>query len=207
MRKVLIQSLLIILFLMTSILITSGLSNGNFGIESFVELQQKTLELNKEVNNLQSKNTSEYKAKKQALLEATSHYKEQKAEYEKIANTLQSVGDTKDYEFDLYDIDFLWTIIGNYATEEGIVLQFDVSKVLNESPFSNADYILCNLNFTVSGEYGSIVNFIYNLEDDERLGFEIHNFAMKKTEENIQSTFVVKSIPINNKNLSIAAKP
>ena len=29
---------------------------------------------------------------------------------------------------DIYDVDFLWTIVGNYATEEGINLKFDICR-------------------------------------------------------------------------------
>lgn len=206
MRTKLIICLLTILILMTCIFITSGIGDGNFGIESFVKLQQKTAELNAEVYDLQAKNTSEYKIKMQELLDAVSDYKKQKENYESLIPLVQGVGDKENKSFDLYDIDFLWTIIGNYATEDGIELQFDVSKVSNDVSFLNTDYILCDLKFTVLGEYISIVDFIYDLEDDERLNFEIRNFTMNKEGEKLQAKFVVKSIPINKTNLSIVAQ-
>jgi len=58
------------------------------------------------------------------------------------------------------------------------------------------------LNFTVTGDYIPITNFIYNLEDDETLNFEISDFMLEKGGENLQSIFVVKNVPINSKNLS-----
>ena len=206
MRIKLIISLLIILILMTCILITSGIGDGNFVVESFVKLEQKTAELNSEVYNLQSQNTSEYKIKRQALIDVSNEYKNKKMQYESLIPIIQGVGNEKSKSFDLYDIDFLWTIIGNYATEDELELQFDVSKFTNDIYFLNADYILCDLKFTILGEYLSIVDFIYDLEDDERLNFEISNFIMNKMEKNLQAKFVVKSIPINKKNLSIAAQ-
>ena len=96
----------------------------------------------------------------------------------------------------------MWTIIGNYATEEGVVLQFDVISVSNNITSKHKNYILCDLNFSIVGEYTSIVNFIYDLEDDERLNFEIRNFILEKVGENLQAKFLVNSIPINQKNLS-----
>ena len=78
--------------------------------------------------------------------------------------------------------------------------------VSNDITFFNTDYILCNLTFIVSGEYLSIVDFLYDLEDDERLNFEICNFTIKKQGESLQANFIVKSIPINKTNLSIAAQ-
>lgn len=204
MRKILIKILLIILFLMNLVLILIGLWNGNLGINSFFSLQQKTTKLNEKVYDLQTKTTSEYKAKKQALIDAISNYQNKKQEYENVIEKVQSVGNVeREYVFDLYDIDFLWTIIGNYATKEGITLKFDVSKLQDNDIFVNTDYILCDLNFTVSGQYLSIVNFIYDLEHDERLKFEIRNFSIEKKDKILQSSFIVKSIPINNTNFSI----
>ena len=39
---------------------------------------------------------------------------------------------------------------------------------------------MSDINFTVSGTYNSIIEFIYDIEDDDRLGFEIKNFKMSK---------------------------
>ncbi len=102
---------------------------------------------------------------------------------------------------DLYDVDFLWTTIGNYATEKGITLQFDVSKSPTATAISS-EYVMCNLNFTVTGEYIDITDFIYSIENDDKLNFEISNFLMEKGGENLQATFVIKDVPINSKNLS-----
>lgn len=201
MRKFLIKSLLFILIIMTLILLISGIGYGNFGIKSFLKLEQETSNLYSEVYKLQEKNTIEYESKKELLINSAKIYNQKKSEYNSLIPIIYGVGNNM---FDLYEIDFLWTIIGNYATEEGIILQFDISKTLNDSVFENTDYILCNLNFTISGEYSSIVDFIYDLENDERLGFEIRNFELKKFEENLQAKFVVNSTPINKTNLSIA---
>lgn len=200
MRRFLIKVLLFILIIMTLILIISGIGYGNLGIKSFLELEQETSNLYSEVYKLQEKNTIEYESKKELLVKSANEYNQKKAEYNDLIPVIYGVGKNI---YDLYEIDFLWTIIGNYATEEEIVLQFDISKTLNDSIFENTDYILCNLNFTILGEYSAIVNFIYDLENDERLGFEIRNFELKKFEENLQAKFIVNSIPINKKNLSI----
>lgn len=62
-------------------------------------------------------------------------------------------------------------------------------------------YTMCDLKFTVSGDYIPITNFIFRLEDDNRLGFEISDFTLVKGGENLQATFTVKNVPINNENL------
>lgn len=61
---------------------------------------------------------------------------------------------------------------------------------------------MCDLNFTITGEYIAITDFIYSIEGDDKLNFEISNFLLEKGGENLQATFVVKEVPINSKNLS-----
>ena len=61
---------------------------------------------------------------------------------------------------------------------------------------------MCDLKFTVSGDYIPITEFIYHLEDDNKLGFEISNFEMAKGGNNLQAAFTVKGVPINNANLT-----
>ena len=102
---------------------------------------------------------------------------------------------------DLYEVDFLWATIGNYATENNLTLQFDITKSTSIAAVS-ADYAMCDLNFTVTGEYIAITDFLYDIENNDKLGFEISNFVMEKGGENLQATFVVKGVPINNRSLS-----
>ena len=75
MRKKLIKSLLFIVIIMFIILITLGLYDEEFGVKSYIKLQQKTKQSYINVQKLQNKNTSEYKARKLALLEASEEYK------------------------------------------------------------------------------------------------------------------------------------
>ena len=102
---------------------------------------------------------------------------------------------------ELYDVDFLWTTIGNYATQKGVTLQFDVSKSATKTSIL-PEYVICDLNFTITGDYIAITDFIYSMENDDKLNFEIRDFLMEKGGENLQATFIVKDVPINSKNLS-----
>ena len=57
------------------------------------------------------------------------------------------------------------------------------------------------MNFTITGDYISITEFISSLEDNDQLSFEIRDFMLEKGGENLQATFVVKEVPINSKDL------
>ena len=103
----------------------------------------------------------------------------------------------------------MWTRIGNYATQHGLDLEFNISK--NSSDQGNSEYILSDLSFIATGEYNEIADFISNLEKDERLEFEIRNFAMKnekikdKNDKEtivLKATFTVYSVAINKSTLT-----
>ena len=85
-----------------------------------------------------------------------------------------------------YTIEYLWSQVGNHATQEGVNIRMDVVSGVDENTK--------NLNFTVSGNYLAITNFITELENDSSLQFTIDEFAMTQN----QCTFVVRDVYIKN---------
>lgn len=206
MRKILILIVLILMIFLSYTVIVSGLSLGSKTLTNYKDLEEKSSQLNVALQNLNTQNTSQYESKKLALLSAVRNYKEKKEQYETILPEIEASKEEEDNSnpvapVDLYDVGFLWTIIGNYASEEGIALDLNFVKD-NTSTSVSTDFLFCDLKFTVSGDYITITDFIYDLEDDDRLNFEISDFQLAKGGSNLQSTFVVKSVPLNNKNLS-----
>ena len=150
---------------------------------------------------LNEKNNVEYEAKKSALNTAIKEYKNKKEEYNDLVKKGEIEDSVANGSVNLYDVDFLMITIGNWATNKGVTLQLDITKS-NTSTSVSSEYVMCNLNFTITGDYISITNFIYSIEDDEQLGFEVRDFAMEKGGENLQATFIVRDVPINSENLS-----
>jgi len=201
-------SIILILLIVCCYMVTFGKNEViNSKVPSISQLASASDELNKSVAMLETKTTTDYDKRKQTLSKNIEEYNKAKAEYDKLmpeelANNVLAENDIKD----IYDVDFLWTIIGNYATEEGITLKFDVdrnttsaSSIKNDTGSSN--YVVCDLQFTITGKYINLTQFIYDLEDDDRLNFEINNFHMIKSGEDLQVTLVVKEIKVNADNL------
>lgn len=201
MRKYLLILILIITGIMFFSLMFFGFRIGSFQINSYDNIETTSLEKKQLLAELNYKNTTEYTAKKSALDSAVQKYKNKKLQYDTLVSEGQISDSTIYNSLDLYDVDFLWTTIGNYATEKEITLQFDVVKSSSTTSISS-EYVICDLNFTVTGEYIAITDFIYSIENDEKLNFEISDFLIEKGGENLQATFVVKEVPINSKNLS-----
>lgn len=202
MRKYLLILILIITGVLCFSLIINGFEIGNLKIiKSYDDVEKMSLEKKTLITELKQKNDAEFVAKTAALSSAAQEYKNKKAQYEKLV----SEGQIKEQEassLDLYDVGFLWTTIGIYATENGVTLQFDVSKSATAIAPISSEYVMCDLNFTVTGEYIDITDFIYSLENDDKLNFEITDFTLEKGGENLQATFVVKEVPVNSKTLS-----
>ena len=201
MRKYLLILILIITGVLCFSLMIGGLKVGDFKlVKSYNDVSKISQEKKQIVSDLKQKNATEFMAKKAALNTAVQEYKTKKAQYDKLVEAGQ-IKEAAYNSVDLYDIDFLWTTIGIYAAENKVTLQFDVSKSASATAIS-PEYVMCDLNFTVTGEYIDITDFIYSIENDDKLNFEISNFAMEKGGENLQATFVVKKVPVNSKTLS-----
>lgn len=174
------------------------------------QLENTSEMLNSQIISLDQITNEGFDQKKKELEKTIEDYKTTKSEYEEVlekfseetAQTLLEIQDAQSE--DVYDVDFLWTIIGNYATEEGINLQFDINKNTS-SPSSinntSSDYIVCDLKFTITGKYINLTDFIYDLEDDDRLNFEINDFTMQKEGEDLLVTLNIKEVKINADNL------
>ena len=197
MRKYLLILILIITALVCLLLMSFGLGV----IPSFAEVEQVRFEKQQVLGELNYKNSTEFTAKKAALNSAAEEYKNKKNQYDSLVKD-GKITDSDLYDsMELYDIDFLWTIIGNYATQKDVTLQFDVSKSATSAAISS-QYVMCDLSFTVTGEYIALTDFVYSMENYEKLNFEISNFVQEKAGENLQATFVVKEVPLNSSNLS-----
>lgn len=172
-------------------------------IASVKQLEQKSKELNQAVASLELKTNATYDKKKEELEAVIKNYNSAKTEYDELVPDVDLVSQVGSK--DTYDVSFLWTIIGNYATEEGVLIKMDIGKNTTSASSlqnsSTSEFIVCDLKFVATGKYINLASFIQNLEDDDRLGFEINNFDMQKSGEDLQVTLTVKEVKVNSKDL------
>lgn len=202
MRKAILIFVLILTAIICFGIISQGIQIGNFKINSYKQIEEISAKRENLLNQFDKKNITEIEEKHANLKSAVKDYNTKKAEYDELVSKGKINNSSIQNSIYIYDMDFLWTTIGNYATQRGVTLQLDVTKSATSSSISSDEYIMCDLSFTVTGEYVAITDFIYSIEDDDQLSFEIRNFMLEKGGENLQATFLVKDIPINNKNLS-----
>lgn len=201
MRKYLLILIVIILAILCVNLVVHGFKIGKFKINSYSEIAKISSEKDALLTELNQKNSAEFKQRIENLKTSTENYKKVKAEYDTYVESGEISENAIYNSMNVYEMDFLWMTIGSYATEKGVTLQFDVTKSATSTSLAS-ECIMCDLNFIITGEYIPITDFIYSLEDDDKLNFEIRNFVLEKGGENLQATFVVRDVPINSQNLS-----
>ena len=202
MKRVIIIILLILAILVGYNVIFNGITNtnGEVLVSSYKQIESASTSLASDIAVYNTLNDTQYNTLLKSLNETREEYEEAKEEYEELIEEIEEItgtdvttGDEIVYASQLYvyEIDFLWTIIGNYAKTEGTTITMDVNNS-SVSVSESSGYKYYNLLFSVSGEYIDIANFLYDIEDDDRLEFEIRDFYMTSG----TATFTVYGVPI-----------
>lgn len=198
MRKVLFTLLLILVLILSGITITKGLNIVKYdiwGIKDIIAKDEEIDDLNLKLSDLVS---TTYPSTLKKLESSAQTMEKTKSEYESKALLISEKDSNMQTE--KYEIEFLWTKIGNYAQDNDVEIKIDVT----DSQISGR----YDLNFTVSGKYSDITQFIYDIENDSKLGFKIEKFKMVPSENGVQATFSCTEIKIDieNSNQSVTDK-
>lgn len=139
----------------------------NFNTSSYAGILDKTVELNDKIKELEEKNTTDYKLALNKKNAAVNNFEDSKAAYDEMAETASVEEIREANKREEYFLDYLWMKIGTYANDSEI-------KVL-----INPDYEAATIDFDISGQYIAVINFIYDLENDADLAFNIDNLVMQ----------------------------
>jgi hypothetical protein len=205
MKRILIVVALCIVIWFGYTVVTNGVDNNklNLNILGYKSLEEESDSLTKAVEAYNTKNQDTYDQALVTLNNSIKKYNESKAKYEEVIAELATTDDTSSEEEEpevteiispikTYEINFILTVLQNYADKEGVDIV--VSTETSSSSDTTSAYIYCNLKFTVKGAYISISDFIADIEQDDRLGFEINSFSMTSG----SATFTAKNIPLNS---------
>lgn len=193
MKKLLLSILTVLVIILTAITMIKGLKIGNINILGIMEMKQKNEELDTTVKEATKLASTDYQKRIDDLNDAIKKLEAEKTNYEdrvnvSTENNVESANQT--YE---NMIEFLLVRIENHAKPEGVSMNMVVAR-----GSSGAENVY-NLNFTVTGSYVGIEEFITDIEDDSRLGYKIEEFKMNSSSEGggtVQATFVCKDIKI-----------
>ena len=205
---------LIVIIVVGCYLVKKGFENEVYDISSYETIETKSEALTKKLAAYDKKNEEEYNTAVSNLNTSTKAYKESKAKYDEIYAELADVINNNEDENEVieeiiysdkekYKVDFLLVTLGDYGAEEGVdvVYQLTTSSTIDPNS-STLKYFLADLKFTVTGQYIDVANFISDLENDNKLGWEINDFAMESGSANgytgVSAVFTIRDVPIDS---------
>lgn len=167
----------------------NGLTFGNINALSYQEITDKNKELNREISALNTLNKTEYNAALSKLESARQSFNTMKRTYDSLASSASEDEIAEANKREEYLLDYLWIKIGNYANANNIKVLINPSAT---TPI---------IDFDVSGPYISVINFIYDLENDVELSFNVDNIIMEGASalSDTKATFTVTGVNIVTK--------
>ena len=168
----------------------NGLELSLFGFEvealSYEDIKTENTTLNKKIDTLDDLNTKTYKAEVGKLESAKTQFNNSKKRYETLAASASENDIAEANKREEYLLDYLWIKIGNYANANNIKVLIAPTAGIPE------------IKFDVSGPYISVINFIYDLENDPELNFDVDNIIMEgaSSASDTKATFTVTGVNI-----------
>ena len=199
MRKILIMFLLLILILALGLVVVKGLTINVLKVQSVQDIIALNKNLEDQILALNNKKDISYELAKGTLNKSVNSLTTTKQEYQDKLTYSTEEEINAAHEIDKYEIGYLWTKIGLHAKNSNVEIQVDFSTSGNKI---NDEVVLCNMSFTVIGEYLPISEFIYAIENDSDLGFRIRDFSLVPySENNLQARFTITDVGLNSSTL------
>ena len=192
MKKLLITAIIILLIILTGITMVKGINVGKLSVLGIKDIKKEDEQLNTTIQQATKLASTDYQKKINDLNDQIKKIEDEKQEYEEMVSvSTESQTQTANQFLGGYKIEYLYVRIGTHAKTEGVEMKMDVSSGTEDT---------YNLNFTVTGAYARIAEFITDIEDDSSLGFKIEEFKMladsSSDTSTLQATFVCKDIKI-----------
>lgn len=170
MKNILISVISILLTVIIIICMFRGISIGQFKILSIPEIKLSSIKLDSEIEELNNLKNVTYKKKLNDLQSSIKNLTSAKQSYLDLASISTDTEIQQANQEQTYAMEFLWNKVGTYATNQGLALTWNVVSTGVNNKYT--------LNFTITGSYIGIINYIYSLENDSELAFRIENFKI-----------------------------
>lgn len=200
MKKVLILIIIILLIVLCYNTINDGFQIGNISVLSIGQIQQENNNLDNKIAEIEELKESQYPSKLTEISSEAKKMLSNKKTYEELVAYSSEQDVLNASQTEMYDIEVLWTRIGNHATSNGVITKMELVSSSNNTPNAN------DLKFTATGNYIAITDFIRDIEEDIKLGFTIEEFELVPQTEGdgsiLQATFRVRDVFLNSETIT-----
>lgn len=204
MRKILIALLIVLLLVVAYLTAFKGINILGMEVLSIHQIKDKSSDLEKKLENVSTLTSIEQPKAMSSLNNSAKELIIAKEEYndkvlysssENIAEAAQTIP---------YETEYLWTRLGNHAKKNQINLKYELKQTAGSTVESQTAKQY-DMNFTLTGSYVSISEFIAAIENDSSLNFKIEEFKLKPTKEStetLEAKFTVKEISVKTDNVT-----
>jgi len=194
-KRALILLIVALLVLAGVFLLQYGIAVLGYNIYGIPKIQETSNELDSKILKSTELNKVAFKSKNDELNTSLRQLIAEKERYQLVLSQSTSSQIAQASTINKYEMEFLWTKVGNYASANKVRL------VMNVTSGSTSE--TKNLEFTLNGGYIGITDFIYSIENDSKLAFKIENFKLEPETSDeslkgtLKGTFIVRNIIIN----------
>lgn len=191
MKKILISILIVLLIVLAVFTVMNGIQIGNFKVLGYNGIIEINDELDRTISEATRLTSVTFPDKTSNLTKASKDLITMREQYQDKVAYSSEEDVRKANEIKTYQLDFLFTRLGNYAKQYGIDLDLQANPEAATGVYS--------LNFTLHGKYVLISEFIRSIENDSELNFIIENFKLTPdtNTEILKAEFVVKELKLN----------
>lgn len=155
-------------------------------VPSYKEVVSDKEMLDSKLSTLNTKNKNELVIEESKVEKSMQNYEARKQEYDMLATTASEKEIAEANKIERYLLDYLWIKVGNYASDNDVKFKMTPNNVEQ------------SLTFDVTGKYISVINFIYDLENDVDLNFEIDGIVVQggSSDSVVKANFKVEGIRV-----------
>ena len=126
MKKTLILVLILLLLVTMAFMIFKSLKIGKVEVLGVKNLGDENKKLDASIQTLSRLTSTDYQKALTDITSSSKQYEQAKTEYEELVNVSSDSEVTTASQLQKYEIEYLWTRIGNHATSENVVLKLEV---------------------------------------------------------------------------------
>lgn len=155
-------------------------------VVSYSDLKANKEKLDNDMKQLNSLNSTKLDEAAEGVRLEQKNYEAKKTEYDTLALTASKEDIAEANKIERYLLDYLWIRVGNYANDNAV--KFKMTP-------NDAD---ATLSFDITGSYVSVINFIYDIQNDAELNFKVDGIVVEggSSDQIVKAYFVVKDVNV-----------
>ena len=155
-------------------------------VVSYNDLKSNKEKLDNDMKQLNSLNTEKLDAAAESVRLEQKNYEAKKNEYDTLALTASKEDIAEANKIERYLLDYLWIRVGNYANDNAVKFKM------------TPDDVNATLSFDITGSYVSVINFIYDIQNDSELNFKVDGIVVEggSSDQTVKANFVVKEVNV-----------